>query len=239
MNRVNEINNLNLKGKPIIQSFSGSGAIGTILSTFLVKSLKMEQVAVVHAEDLPPVAIVKDGLIEQPIRIFQNDQIALMSCEVSIPYSAVPDFIEMLVDFYIQNEVSYIVPVGGLPSIMTPYEEINCYGIASNEETLTFLEEKGVTFLEEGVIYGTVVQTLELCNTKGFDANFALLVECDPNITSYDSTKVLVQNLAKIFEFEFDEEEFDNVTNIIKSRILESTKIFREDTMDKTRESHL
>jgi len=239
LNRINEINNLNLKGKPLIQSFSGSGAIGTILSTFLVKSLKMEQVAVVHAEDLPPVAIIKDGLIEQPIRIFQNDQIALMSCEVSIPYSAVPDFIEMLVDFYIENEVSYIVPVGGLPSIMTPYEEINCYGIANNKETLSFLEEKGVEFLEEGVIYGTVVQTLELCGNKGFDDNFALLVECDPNTASYDSTKALVENLSKIFDFEFDEEEFENVSNIIKSRILESTKIFREDTMDKTRESHL
>ncbi|OLS30472.1 MAG: hypothetical protein HeimAB125_19190 [Candidatus Heimdallarchaeota archaeon AB_125] len=239
MNRINEINNLDLKGKPIIQSFSGSGAIGTILATFLVKSLKMEQVAVVHAEDLPPVAIVKDGLIEQPIRIFQNDQIALMSCEVSIPYNTVPDFIEMLVDFYIKSEVSHIVPVGGLPSIMTPYEEINCYGIASNEETLSFLEEKGVQFLEEGVIYGTVVQTLELCNTKGFEKNFALLAECDPNTASYDSTKALVQNLAKIFEFEFDEKEFENVTNIIKSRIMESTRILREDSFDKTRESHL
>jgi predicted ATP-grasp superfamily ATP-dependent carboligase len=239
LNRINEINNLDLKGKPIIQSFSGSGAIGTILSTFLVKALKMEQVAVIHAEDLPPVAIIKDGLIEQPIRIFQNDQIALMSCEVSIPYNTVPDFIEMLVDFYIKNEVSYIVPVGGLPSIMSPYEEISCFGIASNKETLSFLEEKEIHLLEEGVIYGTVVQTLELCSTKGFDSNFALLVECDPNTASYDSTKILVQNLAKIFDFEFDEEEFDNVTNIIQSRILESTRIFREDTMDKTRESHL
>ena len=97
MNRINGIKNLNIKGKPVIQSFSGSGAIGTILSTFLVKALDMEQVAVIHAEDLPPVAIVKDGLIEQPIRIFQNEQIALMSCEVNIPYDTVPDFIAMLV----------------------------------------------------------------------------------------------------------------------------------------------
>ncbi|TET76683.1 MAG: hypothetical protein E3J43_06690, partial [Candidatus Heimdallarchaeota archaeon] len=162
MNRINEINNLDLKGKPLIQSFSGSGAIGTILSTFLVKALKMEQVAVIHADELPPVAIIKGGLIEQPIRIFQNDKIALMSCEVNIPYNTVSDFIEMLIDFYIKSGVSHIVPVGGLPVLQNHFEEIVCYGIANKQETLTFLEKKGIQLLEEGVVYGTVVETLEL-----------------------------------------------------------------------------
>ena len=239
MNRINGIKNLNIKGKPVIQSFSGSGAIGTILSTFLVKALDMEQVAVIHAEDLPPVAIVKDGLIEQPIRIFQNEQIALMSCEVNIPYDTVPDFIAMLVDFYIENGVSYIVPVGGLPSVVTAYDEIKCYGVANKAKSLEFLKEKGVSLLEEGVIYGTVVETLEYCNTKEYGSCFALLVECDPNVASYDSTRLLIENLATIFDFEFDEEEFENVTDIIKSRIVESTRILREEAMDKTRESHL
>jgi len=239
VNRINEINNLDLKGKPLIQSFSGSGAIGTILSTFLVKALKMEQAAVVHADELPPVAIIKGGLIEQPIRIFQNDNIALMSCEVNIPYNTVTDFIEMLVDFYIKSGVSHIVPVGGLPVLQNQFEEIECYGIANRQETLTFLEEKGVQLLEEGIVYGTVVETLELCNTKEFDSSFALLVECDPSVASYDSTKKLVQNLAKIFEFEFDEEEFEDVSNIIRTRIEESTRFLREEAMDKTRESHL
>ena len=239
MNRINEIGKVNFKDKPIIQAFSGSGEIGTIVSTFLINSLKMEQVGVVHSKTVPPVAIIKNGIIEHPIRLFQSEELALLTCEIPLTYGNIPDFIRMLVDFYIKNNVSHIVPVGGLPIIQDPANSAECYAISSNKEMLTFLEEKGVKILEEGIVYGTPVETLEICDTKGFKSCFALLAECDPGVTSYHSARQIIVELSKIFDFDFDEDQFNNVTSTIQGRIEESTRLIREETMDKTRESHL
>ncbi len=239
MTRINEIGLVDLKGKPLIQSFSGSGAIGTILSAFLIKAFEMEQVAVIHADSAPPVAMVKGGLIEHPIRLFQSEKLSLMTCEVSIPYAILPEFLDTLIQYYIEKEVSYIVPVGGLPVLPDNYDNGYSYGVVNNSDMLSFLEDKGIPLLEEGVIYGSVVEALELCHIHNFSSCFALLAECDPSSASYYATKQILQQLSSIFDIVFDEDEFSKVTNTIKARIEESTRYIREDIMDKTRESHL
>jgi len=239
MTRINEIGLVDFKGKPLIQSFSGSGAIGTILSAFLIKALEMEQVAVIHTDSVPPVAMVKGGLIEHPIRLFQSEKLSLMTCEVSIPYNILPEFLNDLVEYYIEKEVSYVVSVGGLPVLPDNHDNGSCFGVTNNTEMISFLEDKGISLLDEGVIYGSVVETLELCHIQGLNSCFALLSECDPGIASYHATKLILENLARIFEFEFDEEKFADVTNTIKARIEESTRYIREDSFEKTRESHL
>jgi uncharacterized protein len=239
MERINEIGKVNLKNIPVIQSFSGSGAIGTILSTFLINALKMEQVAVIHSKSIPPVAIIKDGKIEHPIRLFQSEKLALMSCEIPISYTNTQHFLKMLVDYYIKQGASYIVPVGGLPVVKDPANNSRCFAITTNDEMLTFLLNHGVKILDEGILYGTVVETLELCDTKGFNGCFSLLAECDPGVASYYAAKQILLELAKLFDFEFDEEQFNNVTSTIQSRIDESARLVREETLDKTRESHL
>jgi len=239
MNRINETGKVDLKDKPLIQAFSGSGAIGTIVSTFLINSLKMEQVAVVHSENIPPVAIIRNGIIEQPIRLFQSEKLALLTCEIPLTYGNIPNFIRMLVEYYIKNNVSHIVPVGGLPIIQDPANSAECYAISSNKEMLSFLEAKGVKILDEGIVYGTPVETLEICETDGFKSCFALLAECDPGVTSYYAARQIIVELSKIFDFDFDEEQFDSVSSTIQRRIEESTRMVREETLDKTRESHL
>jgi len=199
----------------------------------------MEQVAVIHSKSIAPLAIIKNGLIEHPIRLFQSEKIALMSCEIPIPYGNTHDFLNMLIDYYIKKGVSYIVPVGGLPVLKNPENDANCYAIASNENTLSYLKERGIKILNEGILYGTVVETLELCGTKGFESSFSLLAECDPVIASYYSAKQIIIELSKLFDFTFDEKQFDNVSNVIQDRIEESARLMREETIDKTRESHL
>ncbi len=239
MNTINELTEINLKNKVLLQAFSGSGAIGTLLTAFLTKSLEMEQVAVLHPKNVAPVAIVKKGKIENPIRLFQSEQFALMSCEVSIPYEELPEFLEILVDFYIKQGVSYIVPVGGLPIFQNPNGESKCVGVSADDSSLKFLEEKGVELLDEGIIYGSVVETMELCQAKGFKNCFSLMAECDPSVPSYQPTKEILKALGKLFGLEYDEEQYEEIISVIKKRIEESSKLIREETIDKTRESHL
>ena len=239
MNTINELKEIDLKNKVLIQSFSGSGAIGTILTSFLTKTLEMEQIAVLHPKNVAPVAIVKNGKIENPIRIFQSDKFALMSCEISIPYDELPEFLETLITFYIEHEVSHIIPVGGLPIYQNSVEDSKCLAVSADDDSLAFLEEKGVELLDEGIIYGSMVETMELCQAKGFKNCFSLLAECDPGVPSYEPTKAILIALGKLFGLEFHEEKYEEIISVIKSRIEESTKLIREDTMDKTRESHL
>ncbi|MHA1303100.1 MAG: proteasome assembly chaperone family protein [Candidatus Heimdallarchaeaceae archaeon] len=231
-----------LKGKPIIQAFSGSGAIGTILSTYLTQVLNMDEVALIHTDAIPPVAIVKDGKIMHPIRIFASEQISLMSCEVPIPYSQLSNLLEMLVEFYIKNEVSYIVPVGGLPVLYNPEEKAQCYAISYNDNVLQYIQEKEIQLLREGVVYGSIIETLEICQTKELSNCFSLLAECDPGAPSYYSTRRILESLAKIFDFEFDVKEFEAIVKLLKERMLETSRyleILDEEIAKKTRESHL
>ena len=239
MDRISEIKKMNLKNKPVIQSFSGSGAIGTILSTFLINALEMEHVAVIHSRSIPPVAIVKDGIIEHPIRLFESENLALMSCEIPISYSNTQHFLKMLVDYYIKKGVSHIVPVGGLPVLKDPANNARCFAITTNEGMIAFLDQHNVKILDEGILYGTVVETLELCDAKGFNGCFSLLAECDPGVASYYATKQILLELSKLFDFKFDEEKFNNVSSTIQKRIDESVRIVRDESFDKTRESHL
>jgi predicted ATP-grasp superfamily ATP-dependent carboligase len=145
----------------------------------------------------------------------------------------------MLVDYYIKQGVSHVIPVGGLPVLKDPSNDARCFAITTNDEMLSFLTSKSVKILDEGILYGTVVETLELCDTKGFKGCFSLLAECDPGIASYYAAKQILLELSKLFDFEFDEDKFNNVSSTIQNRIDESARMIRDESFDKTRESHL
>ncbi len=228
-----------LKNKPIIQLFTGSGGIGSIISSFLIKSLRMEEVAIIQTDAVPPVAIVKKGLIEHAIRILESEKMAIMISEVPIPYEDLGEFVENLVSFYIKNEVAYIIPVGGIPSKQNHVDDPNTLAVSYSKEMLELVQKHDIDILEEGVIYGSYVETLALCEKKGFKRAFAILGECNPQEPAYKTSRKLVKALAKIFSFEFDEELFVDIETKIEDKISESREIIRQEAIEKTRESHL
>lgn len=228
-----------LKNKPMIQLFTGSGGIGSIVSSFLIKSLKMEEVAIIQTDAVPPVAIVKKGLIEHPIRILESEKMAIMVSEVPIPYEDLDEFVENLVSFYMKNEVDYIIPVGGIPSKNNHVDDPKILAVSYRKEMLELVQKKDIEILEEGVIYGSYVQTLAVCEKKGFKRAFSLLGECNPQEPAYKTSRKLVKALAKLLSFEFDEKLFDDIETRIEDKISESRQIIRQETFEKTRESHL
>ncbi len=233
------IGKLDLKNKPVIQSFTGSGAVGSIVSSYLVNLLDMKEVAHIQTDLLPPVALIKNGLIEHPIRIFQSNKITLMSCEIPIQYADIYPLIEILVELYIKQGASYIIPIAGIAKTKESKEKPKIYGISYKKEMLDFLEKKTIEPLYDGIVYGSYIETLSLCETRKYKNAFALLVECDSNTPAFHESQLLIEKMGEMFDFEFDKKTFEVVSDKIKTNIDEGVKLLKQEMIDRTRESHL
>ena len=96
-----------IKGKnPLfLIGFPGVGMLGNIISSEFIKQLNMEQLGFVDTTDLPAIAVVFDGLIHHPFRLFYSEEKNIVVAQCEIPFnksSTYLDLARLLTDFAIK-----------------------------------------------------------------------------------------------------------------------------------------
>src|SRR6056297_4233025 len=92
VNIVDEINfvvkkNLKFNNPIIIEGFQGVGLVGTLAAQYLSQHEDFEQIGYVDSEGIPPMALLVNGEIMNPVKIFANKDrsIIIIESELSIP----------------------------------------------------------------------------------------------------------------------------------------------------------
>lgn len=199
-----EEEDIDLEGKVVIQGFPGMGLVGTIAAHHLVTSLNLKQVGYLVGLDMPPIVVVHKSKPMSPIRIYSNKDFTVVVSEIAIPNYTTYPLVKMLLEWYKEKKVKEVVVIGGLgdPDRLG-LEELEVFGVPTNEDTRKFLESHNVKILDEGVLVGPLAVTLRESVASNISA-YGLLSKCFSKFPDPDAAARVLQVLESLTGIKMD-----------------------------------
>jgi uncharacterized protein len=147
----------------VLLGFPGSGLVGSIALAHMIDELEFEHIGNITSKYFPPLAMMVDGIVNAPMRIFQKDQYVLVISDVpihpAICYEVGNGILEWLSAFPVQE----VVIVAG---IVTNDVEKRVFGVATEEAGLEKIRDK-TEILPMGSITGIAGTVLTECKVNG------------------------------------------------------------------------
>jgi len=188
----------------MIMGLPDVGLVGLIATSYLINELKLEEIAYMDSDLLPPVVVLHKGLPHAPLRIYGNNNLIAVISELAIPASAIYRIIREIVEWGQSKKVNRIVSMGGIPiENRQAIEEPKVFGVASSQEVLENLGKNGVNLMNEGYIVGPQALSMRYCIDKGIPA-IALLAQSFYNYPDPQAAAMVLKEFSKISEVKVD-----------------------------------
>ncbi len=182
-----------------------TGLVASISSSYLVDSLKMDEVGGIDSyRYFPPIAVIHNGESKLPIRMFYKRNILVIISELPISPSATYPLAFMLVDYAQKKGITHIVsPVGlGVPHRME-VEKPATYGLATSKEGEQILSKVGIKGFQEGFIVGPYAVILKEAKRRKI-SNIVIFAEAFIDFPDPAAAVEVLTILTKIFSVEID-----------------------------------
>ncbi len=202
---VNIINETIKSENPIvIEGFPGIGLVGNITCQHVIEELEMKYIGSIDSRYFPPLAVLFNGIIYMPVRIYEaakKDLIVIIS-DIPIHPTASYDISKALVDWMQKIRAKTIVSIAG---IATTTGERRVFGGATNNEMLEKIKDKTEIF-QVGTISGISGSIMTECFLRNLPAVSLLGETPGPNPDPRAAVEV-IKALNKIFDLSINTEK--------------------------------
>ncbi|WOF15793.1 proteasome assembly chaperone family protein [Methanoplanus sp. FWC-SCC4] len=201
--------------------FPGSGLVGSISIQYLVDNADFEFVGSITSKYFPPIAMMVDGVINAPIRIYRKDSFVAFVSDIpihpTICYEVTNGIISWLKGFNLKE----IVVVAG---IVTNTPEKRVFGVASEQVHLEKIKDTEI--LPMGSISGMPGSILTECKASGIPA-IGLLGET-VNTPDPRSAVSILEVLNSLYKFGVEVEALSEQAEEIESSMQKMVEQVRE-----------
>ncbi len=200
---IHLLKSTDLQGATLIDGFPSVGLVSSIVANYLIGVLKLEQVGVMDSSFFPTVALVKDGVPLNPVRVYSGStkggRVVVFISEFQPPTDMIKEIAERVLEWGVEQGCSLIVSPEGL---IVDREEgldehVEVYGIGSTPTAHGILEDHGVPIFEEGVITGIAGVLLNEGRKKGFDV-ISLLAEAHPDYPDARAAARVIETVDRL-----------------------------------------
>jgi uncharacterized protein len=180
------------------------GLVGLLATSHIIAQLKMNEVAYVDSDLLPPVVVVHEGLPFAPLRIYGSTDLIASFAEAAIPAKAVQPVMRKLIEWGQSKKVKLMVAMGGIPvQDRQDIESVKVYGAASSPSLLKTLNDKGVETLHGGFMVGPYALIMRYCAERNIPA-VALLAQSFYNYPDPEAAAATIKELSKVTGLKID-----------------------------------
>lgn len=186
-------------GGALISAFPSVGMVGSIAGSYIAESLKMERIAYVLSEDIPPAALVQDGIPAYPLRVLGYKNLSMLTSEFQMPLVLAGQLAKTIMDWSKANGFEMIV---GLEGLMTeqdvePEKGVRVFGVGSTKRSRDMLDKAGIEQFKIGMITGVSGALLSEGERIGQDV-VVLLVGANAMYPDARGAAKLVEALTKL-----------------------------------------
>ena len=191
-------------GATMIIGLPDVGLVGLIATSYIVSEFKLEEIAYMDSDLLPPVVVLHNGLPHAPLRIYGNQKIIAIISELAVPAPEIYTIMRRLVDWGQGKKVKRIVTMGGIPVENRQFiKEPEVFGIASNQELIDVLNKKGVKIMNEGYMAGPQALSMRYSVNKKIPS-IALLAQAFYNFPDPEAAAMALRELANVINVRLD-----------------------------------
>jgi len=207
------------KAPVIIEGFQGIGLVGTLTAQYMAQKMGFEMIGYVDSEGIPPLALLVNGEIRNPVKIFSNKQrdIIIIESELSIPRKIIYELSEELAKWAKKIGAREIVCIEGIavPDEERDYEVL---GMSTDVKLMANLSKKGVKKLDNGIVIG--MSAALLLKSKNYNVPATcLMVESRDKFPDGMAAAAVIDTLGKIYNFKIDVTELKNQATAFEKKI--------------------
>jgi uncharacterized protein len=202
---VNIINEpIKSKNPIVIEGFPGIGLVGNITCQHVIEELEMKYIGSIDSRYFPPLAVLFNGIIYMPVRIYEaaKKDIVVVISDIPIHPTASYDISKALVDWMQKIHAANIISIAG---IATTTGERRVFGGATNNEMLEKIKDKTEIF-QVGTISGISGSIMTECFLRNLPAVSLLGETPGPNPDPRAAVEV-INVLNKIFDLSINTEK--------------------------------
>jgi uncharacterized protein len=165
-----KIINESIKSKTplVIVGFPGIGLVGNITCQHIIEELGMKYVGSIDSKYFPPLAVLFNGIVYMPVRIYEASEkdIVVIISDIPIHPTASYDISKVLIDWMQKINTNTVISIAG---IATTTGERRVFGGATNTKWLERIKEKTEIF-QVGTISGISGSIMTECFLRGMSA---------------------------------------------------------------------
>lgn len=196
---IRKFKEMDLKDATIIEGFPSVGLVSTIVATYLIDYLKLDQICAVDSEAFPPTSMVYAMKPKFPARIYacSERKIGVFLAEFTPAPLLHRPLAKKLLEWCKQQQCSRIISPEGLPSERLCLERkggaktTQVYGVGSTENARKDLQNAGIEQLKMGMIFGVGGVLLNEGRWENFDVITLLAEACADIPDSLAAAKIL------------------------------------------------
>jgi uncharacterized protein len=157
-----------IKVKYCIVGAPDVGLVGAISLSYLIQSLKMEQMGYLESDMFDPVIVVHQGVPETPFRIYGKDDLVAFISEIPLePHSLFP-VSRAIVDWAKSKNVELLVSISGVPiQNRLDVEVPQVFSVGTSPAIRDSLKKEDIEPFEEGFMAGLHGLVVRECLKKG------------------------------------------------------------------------
>ena len=188
---------LKSKNPLFIAGFPGIGLVGNIACQHIIEELEMKSIGSIDSKFFPPLAVLFNGIITLPVRIYESakEEIVVIISDIPIHPTSSYDISKALVEWMKKNNAKMILSIAG---IATTTGERRVFGGATNPEMLEKIKDKTEVF-QVGTISGISGSIMTDCILNNIPAISLLGETPGPNPDPRAAVQVII-SLNKIFD---------------------------------------
>jgi len=189
---------LSKEGTSVLLGFPGSGLVGTIALQYMVDQMEFDLIGTMTSKFFPPLAMMNKGVINEPVRIYQKNDVAAVVADIPIHPMICYEISNGLLDWLEPFHPKEILTIAG---IITNEPEKRVFGVATTPEALKRISEMTL-ILPIGSISGIASSLLTECKVRGIPA-FGLLGET-VNAPDPRASAATIEVLNKMYSLNLD-----------------------------------
>lgn len=198
--RIVETESIVLENPIAIEGLPDVGLVGVIAATHLVEELKLKEVAHIESRLFPPVMVLHKGVLSDPVKIFGDRRLLIVTSEVAIPPQSIYMLTSTLAEWFKEKSVQLSVSISGFPvQNRIEIDHPSTYGIGNSPKAVEVLREGGVEVMEEGFAAGIYALLLKECAKRGI-TSIALLTQSFLNYPDPGAAASAITSLNRLLK---------------------------------------
>jgi uncharacterized protein len=145
-------------GGVLISAFPSVGMVGSIAGSYIAEFLKMDRIAYVLSDDIPPAALVQDGVPTYPLRVMAHKNLSILTSEFQLPLAMTGQLAKTVMEWSKENKYEVIVGLEGLMAEQaaegSEEREVRVFGVGSTTRAREMIAKANIEQFKLGMITG-------------------------------------------------------------------------------------
>lgn len=207
-----------VKNPVILEGFSGVGLIGALATHHIIEKKDLEQIGHISARGLPPIAIMEEGMIKEPIRIFANKarDLVVVTSSFQIPSDIAYDIADEITGWAKKIKAKRIYCLEGIGAARVDGKP-KTYLVSSKKEAEGQFKDK-IESLKKGIMMGTSALVLLKSKEKDLDT-VCLMTQSNSRLPDGKAAAEQIRKLNEIIDLDVDPGELEEKAEEFEGKI--------------------